>query len=130
MQEWFEAGACDEFNITPAQCPAAARISSTWWFPNCGAAGCFAPSMRVSPYGKVLGCDQSKIAPVGIAAPRNEVLESGATSRPGRGREIWNSCYCAAAAMDCSALVGRFARRKVRIWRTASGILSGVSFHG
>jgi ATP-dependent exoDNAse (exonuclease V) alpha subunit len=29
-----------------------------------------------------------------------------------------------------TSFTGRWARRKVRIWRTASGILSGVSFHG
>jgi len=38
--------------------------------------------------------------------------------------------YWAAAARDCAAAAGRFALRKVRMWRTASGILSGVSFHG
>ena len=38
--------------------------------------------------------------------------------------------YWAAAAIDGAAATGRWARRKVRIWRTASGILSGVSFHG
>ena len=37
--------------------------------------------------------------------------------------------YWAAAAIGRAA-AGRYARRNVRIWRTASGILSGVSFHG
>jgi hypothetical protein len=38
--------------------------------------------------------------------------------------------YWAAAAIVRAAAAGRYARRKVRMWRTASGILSGVSFHG
>jgi anti-sigma factor ChrR (cupin superfamily) len=38
--------------------------------------------------------------------------------------------YWAAVAMDCAPAPGRYARRKVRMWRTASGILSLVSFHG
>ena len=39
-------------------------------------------------------------------------------------------CYWAAAAMVRAPANGRYARRNVRICRTARGILSGVSFHG
>ena len=51
---------------------------------------------------------------------------------PGSEREGPESArrYWAAAAIVRAAATGRWARRKVRIWRTASGILSGVSFHG
>ena len=41
---------------------------------------------------------------------------------------IWR--YWAAAAINCVPATGRCVRRNVRIWRTASGILSGVSFQG
>ena len=41
MQEWFEASACDGFNITPATLPGGGEDFVAWWFPNCSAAGLF-----------------------------------------------------------------------------------------
>src|ERR1700737_1825762 len=63
--------------------------------------------------------------------PPRRMSGDGRTSPFGSDREGPESArrYWAAAAIDRAAATGRWARRKVRIWRTASGILSGVSFH-
>jgi alkanesulfonate monooxygenase SsuD/methylene tetrahydromethanopterin reductase-like flavin-dependent oxidoreductase (luciferase family) len=55
MQEWFEAAACDGFNITPATLPGGGTSSSSS-FPNCSAAACFVLNMKARPCAKILGC--------------------------------------------------------------------------
>src|SRR5438128_6480714 len=53
-------------------------------------------------------------------------------SRSARGGDPVSPAFywAAAARVWVAAAAGRWALRKVRMWRTANGILSGVSFHG